>query len=79
MIDDPQPPRDWTGRILYFLFGAVIGAGIGCAAWVQFQPQNDKGWSLILAGAVIFGSLGAIRGDRFWYSLGKSLKHWWVL
>jgi hypothetical protein len=73
-----QPPNDWTGRILHFLFGAVLGAPIGLCVWFWWNPAQAGGWVLIPAVAVILGLLGAVWGDRLWYGLGRIFRHWWL-
>jgi hypothetical protein len=75
-MDEYQRPNDWTGRILHFLFGAIIGAIIGFGGWARFASDNAQGWILIGAGALVLGLLGALWGDRFWYGFGRIFKYW---
>lgn len=78
MIDETQKPNDWIGRVLHFVFGAFIGAFMGLSMWTRIEVSNDHGWIMIPIGAMIIGLLGAIWGDRLWYSIGKIFKFWWL-
>jgi len=78
-MDEYQRPNDWTGRMLHFILGAIIGAIIGFGGWARFDTDNARGWILIGVGGIVIGLLGAVWGDRFWYGIGRVFKYWWPL
>jgi hypothetical protein len=77
-MDEFQRPTDWTGRILHFLLGAVIGSFIGFYGWARFASENPRGWMIIAIAALVLGVLGAVWGDRFWFRVSKVFRYWWL-
>ena len=74
---DNENRIDWRRVIIHFVVGAVVGGAIGAGYWI-FDPvdtDTDVGVVLVVAGAVLVGTLAAIFGDRFWESLKDS--SWW--
>ena len=64
-------PQDLLGVVLYLGCGVLVGALVG--AWLA--PP----WLLVPAGAVVFGLLSVLYGDRAWDGLGALLRPltWW--
>lgn len=76
-MDEFQRPTDWTGRILHFFLGAVIGSFIGFYGWARLASESASGWMIMAAAASALALLGAVWGDRFWFRAGKVFRYWW--
>jgi hypothetical protein len=61
-------------RGIRFVFGAVVGAGLGALAGMNFLGMTSRtslALSTILT-AIVCGALAAALGDRFWK------ERWWL-
>ena len=61
--------QDWLHRTLQFGLGAIIGAGSGFWTSTIFFKSDIPIWIFVVAGAMLFGTLAAIYGDKFWHEI----------
>jgi hypothetical protein len=55
----------WVGPLVQCVVGALVGTLVGIGIYFEFFDEG-WGWLAIPAGALVFGTLAAIYGDRFW-------------
>jgi hypothetical protein len=77
-----KPPFDWIGFWVQFFFGAIFGTVLGFGTWAKSSwktsPDMLPGICFIGGGALIFGVVAGLAGDRFWADLGnRSWWRWW--
>jgi hypothetical protein len=58
----------WVGPVVQGVCGVIAGGLVGIWLWAQCF-DSAWGWIAIPATAVVFGTLAAVFGDRFW-------RHW---
>ncbi|MBX3732304.1 MAG: hypothetical protein KF791_06880 [Verrucomicrobiae bacterium] len=66
---------DWVAFAVHFLFGAILGAGIGMTVWgrpaLGMYESRRAGAVCIALGALSGGLLAGFGRDSFWSSLGR--------
>lgn len=70
---------DWERFWIHFIFGAVLGAGIGLAFWIQHWYFGLSAWLLICGFSLSTALLSGIYGDQFWewFLRHSSWLRWW--
>ena len=59
-----------------FVFGAVVGSGLGFLLWLYILPRAEVPWMAVPIAVIACGLAAAWWGDRFWYALLRCFRLW---